>query len=103
MPPWWYQGRHNITDVASYLEFDLSGKGSRELFLQIDTGCGTDGCATYIYRRTPAGYEQICEDDMDDAAISILPKKENGFYLIDTGNSFIHWMQKPNSAGRLCE
>lgn len=90
------------TDVISYLEVDLSGKAGRELFLRINTGCGTVGCVTYIYRRTPTEYEKICEEDSDDDTIRILPKKDNGFYLVDTGKRFIHWMRTPDSAGDLC-
>ena|SRR5580693_630197 len=98
------------TKVA-YAEVDLNDDGTPERFLQIDDAlwCGTAGCQSFIFRKTTTGFEKICEADLGDSGTPprfgalVLPEKENGYHLIDTGSAIIHWhAEQAYDSGRLC-
>ena len=93
LPNWWDEGKDRLIDSVKYLEVDLNDNQVPALFLQIGIGggCGSDdGCETKVYRRTSAGFDMICSDHMWNR-ILVLPKKENGYHLVDDGASIIHW------------
>ena len=105
-PPWYEEegAKAKPIELIRYLEADLNDDGVSELILQLAMGyyCGTAGCESYVFRRTAAGFEEICNDTMYDSAIKILPQKENSYHLIDVGESTIHWLDRPDRRGDIC-
>jgi hypothetical protein len=99
-PPGWSGRLIDLVDVGEIILFDDSFV---LLFLQITAGgCGTAGCDTYIYRETSKGFVKICEATMDEDPI-FLKARENGYHLIDAGESIIHWSKvRDKKTGDLC-
>jgi hypothetical protein len=105
-PPWYEEegAKAKPIELIQYLEADLNDDGVSELILQLTMGyyCGTAGCNSYVFRRTPEGFEEICSPTMYDLAIDILPQKENGYHLVDAGESIIHWSDHRERNGDIC-
>jgi hypothetical protein len=93
-----------------YGEVDINDDGIPERFIEIQDHywCGTVGCITFVYRRTPAGFELICETDLGDPLPkthdtgTILAATEDGYHLIDTADGIVHWNMK-EKPGNQCE
>ncbi|HEY1723473.1 MAG TPA: hypothetical protein VGG27_19675 [Magnetospirillaceae bacterium] len=68
--------------------------------------CEANGCLGDIFRKTPKGYELICETALptpDVAPLSILPTIENGYHDLATADHAILWNERQDfDSGQLC-
>lgn len=88
-------------------EPDIGGD-SPVLVLVVDNPnwCEADGCLGDIFRKTPKGYELICEAPLPSPEmplLSILPAIENGYHDLVTADHTILWNERQDfDSGRLC-
>ena len=114
-PPNWsfgsrYSKHENWTTVTRAHGFaatvDLSGKGSDDLVLMVDSTdwCDDQGCLGAIFRPDQIGFEYICAAALEPKDTRLLAQMENGYRLIETQTTIVHWYaQQDFDSGTLCD